>query len=67
MVLLPSVWKNREYIKTDWYGETPKYASFEGRKVKILKNYHDYLTMRYGDYMTPTVWEEKGEYKHRAK
>lgn len=67
MVLLPSVWKNREYIKTEWYGDTPTYGTFEGRKVKILKNYHEYLTMRYGDYMTPTVWEEKGEYKHVAK
>ena len=65
-VVLPSVWENREYIKTVWYGKEPTYAQFEGRKVRILKNYDEYLTLRYGDYMTPKVWQDKGEYKHLA-
>ena len=63
-IVLPSVWENREYIKTDWYGDTPTYGMFEGRRAKLLKNSHDYLTMRYGNYMKPKVWEDKGEYKH---
>lgn len=68
MVLLPSIWENREYIKKEWYGEEPTYAEFEGRKVKILKNSHEYLTMRYGkSYMTPKVWVDKGEYKYAKK
>lgn len=66
-VLLPSVWGDRESINAEWFGVQPTYGTFEGRKVRILANYHDYLTQRYGDYMTPTVWENKGEYKHTAK
>lgn len=66
-VLLPSVWDNREEIKTEWFGKEPVYGNFEGRKVRILENYHEYLTMRYGDYMTPNVWVDKGGYKHVAK
>lgn len=66
-VLLPSVWDNREEIKTEWFGDKPTYGEFEGRKVRILENFHDYLTMRYGDYMKPKVWEDKGGYKHLAQ
>lgn len=65
-VVLPSVWGDKESINADWFGDQPCYGTFEGRKVKILSNYHDYLTQRYGDYMTPTVWK-KAEYKHAAK
>lgn len=64
MVILPSVWKDRETIKTEWLGEESLYIEFEGRKVRVLKGYHEYLTHRYGDYMTPKVWVDKGEYKH---
>lgn len=67
MVLLPSVKDNREEIKSVWFGSNPKYGDFEGRKVKILEGYDAYLTMRYGDYMTPKVWEDKGGYKHLAQ
>ena len=65
MVVLPSVWDDREHLKVDWIGESPLFGEFEGRKVMMLNNYHDYLTMRYGsNYMTPKVWKDKGEYKH---
>ena len=67
MVLLPSVWENREFIKAEWFGKEPRYGYFEGRKVRILENTHDYLTLRYGDYMKPKVWKDKGEYKHSRK
>lgn len=66
-VLLPSVWGDKESINVEWFGEQPAYGTFEGRKVRILANYHDYLRQRYGDYMTPVVWKDKGEYKHAAK
>ena len=67
LVLLPSVKDNREEIKTFWFGKEPTYGEFEGRKVRILSGYDAYLTMRYGDYMTPKVWEDKGGYKHLAQ
>lgn len=67
MVLLPSEWKDVESIKTEWYGEEPFYGIFEGRKVRIVKEYDAYLRHVYGDYMKPTVWEGKGEYKHVAQ
>lgn len=67
MVLLPSIWKNRELVKTRWFGSEPVYGDFEGRKVRILANTHDYLTLRYGDYMKPKVWEDKGRYKHTGR
>lgn len=66
-VLLPSVWGDKESINAEWFGEQPTFSTFEGRQVKILNNYHEYLKQRYGDYMTPTIWENKGEYKHAAK
>lgn len=66
MVVLPSVWENRELVKTEWLGKEPVYGVFEGRKVRLLKNTHDYLTLRYGDYMKPKVWEDKGKYKHQG-
>lgn len=68
MVVLPSVWENREYLKTEWIGQKPIYASFEGRRVRVIENHHEYLKMRYGaSYMTPKVWKDKGEYKHVKK
>ncbi len=68
MVVLPSVWEDREHLKTEWIGNDPIYGEFEGRKVRIIENYDEYLTMRYGkNYMTPKVWKDKGEYKHVKK
>ena len=66
LVLLPSVKDNREEIMAKWFGEKPTYGEFEGREVRILEKYHEYLTMRYGNYMTPKVWKDKGGYKHLA-
>lgn len=63
-VILPSVWEDRETIKKEWMDEGPVIAEFEGRKVRILSGYDKYLTLRYGDYMTPVVWDDKGQYKH---
>lgn len=67
MVLLPSVWENRELMKVEWFGKEPHYGCFEGRKVRMIENTHAYLTLRYGDYMKPKVWADKGEYKHAVK
>ena len=68
MVILPSVPDDREYLKTEWIGTAPKYAEFEGRKVRVLENCDAYLRMRYGDdYMTPKIWHDKGTYKHVKK
>lgn len=68
MVVLPSVWDDREHLETEWIGTKPCYGEFEGRKVRIIENYDAYLTMRYGSsYMTPKVWKDKGEYKHVKK
>lgn len=66
MVVLPYMWENRELIDTAWFGTEPVYGEFEGRKVRMLANTNDYLTRRYGDWMTPVV-EEKGVYKHAKK
>ncbi len=62
MALTPSFYGDSELIKTEWIGHKPFYGDFEGRKVRIFKDYHSYLTNRYGDYMKPVVWESKGEY-----
>lgn len=62
MALTPSFYGNSELIKVEWIGEEPYYGSFEGRRVRLFMNYHEYLTNRYGDYMKPVVWETKGEY-----
>lgn len=62
MALTPTFYGNSELIMNDWIGNEPTYADFEGRKVRIFNKYHEYLTNRYGNYMTPVVWEQKGEY-----
>ena len=64
MVLPPSVLENREELRSDWFGKTPLLVEFEKRKLPILNGYHDYLTMRYGDYMKPKKWNDKGKYKY---
>lgn len=37
-------------------------AEFEGRKVRIVKDYDTVLTMMYGDYMTPPPPEKRQQY-----
>lgn len=37
--------------KREWF-ENPVYAPFETVKLKVPKNLHDFLTERFGDYMT---------------
>lgn len=64
MVILPSVWENREELKSEWFGTRRLIADFEGRKLPILNGYHEYLTMRYGNYMKPKKWIDKGKYKY---
>ena len=63
MIILPTVWDNKDDIKSEWIGTKEVYGEFEGRKVRVFANTHEYLTLRYGDYMTPKV-EVKGTYKH---
>ena len=43
----------RTLIPMSWLEEEPVYVDFEDMKVPILKNYHELLTLLYGDYMTP--------------
>lgn len=62
MALTPSFFGEMELIETTWFGNKESYGDFEGRKVRIFEYCHDYLTHRYGDYMTPVVWEDKGDY-----
>lgn len=65
IVTTPSVFADKETINCSWFGKNPNYGVFEGRKVKLLEDCHEYLVTRYGiDYMTPIVWEDKGEYSH---
>lgn len=60
--LTPSFYGNSELIMSSWIGESPRIVSFEGRNVPTFQDIHGYLTLRYGDYMKPKVWESKGEY-----
>ena len=60
--LTPSFYGTSELIEKEWIGAKPVYGEFEGRKVRLFENSHEYLTNRYGDYMKPVVWENKGEY-----
>ena len=65
MVSTPSIFEDRETIKYSWFGKNSNYGIFEGRKVKLLDDCHNYLVNRYGkNYMTPIIWEDKGEYSH---
>ena len=41
-----------ETLKNEWLKEFTM-AEFEGRQYPIIKNYDEYLTHLYGDYMTP--------------
>lgn len=43
-------WGKKEIAPAEWFGEGT-YAEFEGLRVHIPKNYHDYLSQIYGDYM----------------
>ena len=66
MITTPSVFKDRETLKGKWLN--PVYAEFEGRKVRIFSDCHEHLIKRYGEnYLTPIVWEDKGEYTHAKK
>lgn len=60
--LTPSFYGDSEIIEREWIGTTPTFGVFEGRKVRLFEKVHEYLTNRYGDYMKPVVWENKGEY-----
>ena len=49
---LDITWCSAIKYKKEWFGE-PKELLFEGHKFYGPTNPHEYLTMRYGDYMTP--------------
>ena len=50
-----AVFKNAIY-KREWF-ELSVYAPFEKAQLKIPENLHDFLTFRFGDYMTPPSFE----------
>ena len=59
-----AVFKNAIY-KSEWF-EPTIYAPFEKVQLKIPENLHDFLTFRFGDYMTPPSperikWEQHAE------
>lgn len=59
-----AVFKNAIY-KKEWFEKTV-YAPFEKIKLRIPENLHDFLTFRFGDYMTPPSverikWEQHAE------
>ena len=59
-----AVFKNAIY-KREWF-EPSVYAPFEKVQLKIPENLHDFLTFRFGDYMTPPSperikWEQHAE------
>lgn len=42
-------------------------TEFEGRMLPIPKNFDDFLTQMYGDYMTPPSTEMQEWYSHSIK
>ena len=59
-----AVFKNAIY-KREWF-EPSVYAPFEKVQLKIPENLHDFLSFRFGDYMTPPTperikWEQHAE------
>lgn len=59
-----AVFKNAIY-KKEWFTPTV-YEKFEQAELKIPKNLHDFLSFRFGDYMTPPSadrikWEQHAE------
>ena len=65
----PAYWKERQIMETKWiWSDTPNYGVFEGRKVRLPADPDSFLKKIYGpNYMTPQVWEDKGDYKHTKK
>lgn len=62
-------WYKARYnvIPKDWLGESTSFGEFENRKVRMMENVHKHLEATYGDYMTPVVWGNKGEYRNAKK
>ena len=55
-------WGDKEIMPSQWYGEGCE-LEFEGLKVTGPKDYHNYLTQMYGDYMKlPPEEERKGHH-----
>ena len=46
------VWKEKECVPLEWYGEGVMYP-FANTKFYGLKEYDKYLSQLYGDYLTP--------------
>ena len=47
-----------ETLKNEWLKDF-SLAEFEGRQYPIIKNYDEYLTHLYGDYMTPPPEDQR--------
>ena len=62
----PAYWKERQLMETNWlWGDKFNFGSFEGRRVKLPANHDSFLRTIYGPiYMTPVIWESKGEHFH---
>lgn len=49
----------RKYYKKEWFDEIV-WLDFENTKMPVIKNYHEWLTTAYGDYMTPPPENKRG-------
>ena len=48
----------KERFPREWF-VNPVFLSFEGVKLPVPRDYHQWLTVSYGDYMTPIPEEER--------
>ena len=52
MVNVLGIYKNKEYMPVEWFGDGIK-CVFEDTEILGPKEFDKYLTQLYGDYMTP--------------
>ncbi len=57
--------ENRVYVPTDWYRSYEE-TEFEGHKFMILTHWDEFLTKRYGDYMTPPPADRRETHSLKA-
>lgn len=61
--LSPGFLNKCEIIPQKWLKSEKNIKKFENRNIKIMEEYDEYLKNRYGNYMEPIIWENKGIYK----
>ena len=66
MAFIPSKFKEKEVFPVDTFKELIL-TEFEGRMLPVPKEYDQFLTQMYGDYMTPPSKEMQEWYSHSIK